>query len=184
MLIFSVICLELLIKWLLIKNTGISFTLTLLVVYFFFLEGHSSDYDEDSFLPRTGAPPSLSQYDSLMEPLDDEFHAGLDFQNVTARSVSDFGVPDNLLTRNGDKRQQSNRETLADDTDEDIDDLPVEETDGTTRYGRSTNMGTSVEGNGFEFVNKADLHDVTDEEINDQNVGRRNKGLVSNMLGY
>jgi len=128
-----------------------------------------------------------------MEPLDDEFHAGLDFQNVTARSVSDFGIPDSFLADNNG-RPQANRKIHADDTDEDVDDLPVEETDGTTRYanlvsypsavGRASKTETSSDGNGFEFIDKTDLRDVTDEEINEQNAGHQKQGIVSNMLGY
>ena len=156
---------------------------------------NSSDFDEDSFLPGgesgRGHPyeefPSMSQFDSMMEPLDDDFHAGLDFQNVTARSNSDFGLPDRYV------HDKKNNDTIrAEDTDEDIDDLPIEETDGSTRYANiasldSPQRGKQVavnEGNGFEFVDKEDLRDVTDEEIKEQITGQSSKGIVSNMLGY
>ena len=74
-----------------------------------------------------------------------------------------------------------------DDTDEDIDDLPIEETDGSsTRFANIARQDSpQLESNiGFEFVDKDELHDVTDEEINEQNVGQGQKGIVSNMLGY
>lgn len=132
----------------------------------------------------------MSQFDSMMEPLDDDFHAGLDFQNVEARSVSDFGLPDRYAH---DNKKRSNNDTICgDDTDEDIDDLPIEETDGSTRYANIASLDspqhgkrvTTNDGNGFEFVDKEDLRDVTDEEIKEQNIGQSNKGIVSNMLGY
>lgn len=137
----------------------------------------------------------MSQFDSMMEPLDDDFHAGLDFQNVTARSVSDFGLPDPYVHE--DKKQSRDQGNVNDtirgeDTDEDIDDLPIEETDGSTRYANIVSLdspqhGKRVavnDGNGFEFVDKEDLRDVTDEEIKEQNTGQSSKGIVSNMLGY
>ncbi|XP_066931142.1 reticulophagy regulator 3-like [Clytia hemisphaerica] len=146
-----------------------------------------SDFDEDSFLPYSSQNefPSMSQFDSMMEPLDDEFHAGLDFQNVTARSNNDFGIPDSYLHN---EKNNGNNDTLRlDDTDEDIKDLPIEETDGSsTRFANIARQESPQhESNiGFEFVDKEDLHDVTDEEINEQNAGQGQKGIVSNMLGY
>ena len=172
-------------------------------VFFYISERrHSSDFDEDSFLPGGGSGgshpceefPSMSQFDSMMEPLDDDFHAGLDFQNVTARSVNEFGVPDRYLQdeKKESDTQNANETIRADDTDEDIDDLPIEETDGSTRYAKIASLDSpqhgkrvsTSEGNGFEFVDKEELHDITDEEINEQNTGQSSKGIVSNMLGY
>lgn len=150
-------------------------------------EDHSSDYDEDSFLPHgTSDLPSMSQFDSMMEPLNDEFHQGLDFQNMTSKS-SYFGIPEIY------QHDQENRKIGHDDTDDDIDDLPIEETDGSTRYANIVSYDSGIgksgeikESGGFEFVDKTELQDITDEELYVQSNEQAKKrgGIVSNMLGY
>lgn len=152
----------------------------------------------------------------MMEPLDDEFHAGLDFDNVSARSYSDFGIPDEF-------KDQLKRQT-GEDTDDDIDlipadDFPDDQIDAELRYASivpNPNLPNSKAGNShqteirqrshhqhqqqeqppsikqdqeFELLDKRELQDVTDEEINEQNIGRQGRAPdiikgVSNMLGY
>lgn len=169
-------------------------------------EDHSSDYDEDSFLPSydygVSEMPSLSHFDSMMEPLEDEFHAGLDFRNITATSFnntthSNFGIPSHI----GDE----------DLTSDDIDDIPLEETEDNShrkvsddrlfhlRYDakqkqrqEDINYYNDIEfdvDQEFEFLDRTELDDVTDEEIMEQNVGNHShsKNVVpsgSNVLGY
>ena len=122
----------------------------------------------------------MSQFDSMMEPLEDEFHAGLDFHNARAQSVNNSTYTPDL----------NRAATNADDTDEDIEDLPIEETDGSTRYANIASLDSPrhsgkkpIEASGFEFVDKKDLNNVTDEEINEQNTGQSKKGIGA-MLGF
>ena len=144
--------------------------------------------------------PSLSAFDSIMDPLDDEFHSGLDFRNVTAttnnNSNSNFGLPDHY----GDE----------DLTSEDIDDIPFEEVEGNQRkisdeiffrqkqqyqQEQHTNIDNYDDGiefdvdQEFEFLDRTELYDVTDEEIMEQNVGghSHSENVIpggSNILGY
>jgi len=164
-------------------------------------EDHSSDYDEDSFLPSydygVSEMPSLSHFDSMMEPLDDEFHAGLDFRNITATSFnishSNFGIPSH------------GEEDL---TSDDIDDIPLEEVEDSShrkvsddrlfhlkynaRQKQDENDYNDIEfdvDQEFEFLDRTELDDVTDEEIMEQNVGNHShsENIIpgsSNILGY
>lgn len=151
-------------------------------------EHASSDFDEDSFLPSyrhgpTDGMPSISQFDSIMEPLDDEFHAGLNFQKS------------NSLDIYLNKSQFHSHSDNVMDTDEDVDDIPFEGRDEVDYQkhifnNRNTSAGSrqfkKVETNslnsnespvyaGFEFLDQSELQDVTDEEINQQNFGDKSK---------
>lgn len=145
--------------------------------------------------------PSLSQFDSMMEPLNDDFYGGLDFKNVSATTSANFGIPSNY------QRHHSN-DDVGQDTDEDVEDIPVEQADG-VRFARvvTTNENISdhkergltrtIKSDGdvdetsyrdrqeYEFLDRTELHNVTDEEINEQAIGQTSisKG-VSTFLGY
>jgi len=152
-------------------------------------EGHSSDYDEDSFLPSyshvANEMPSLSNFDSMMEPLDDEFHAGLDFRNVTATSAasfntSNFGIP----THHQQEPQQGNEDDVTSDDITDISDLPDDDTEQEEERKLSssdnrlfhTSSQKSMEQNyneedfefdvdqEFEFLDRTELADYTDDD--------------------
>jgi len=175
-------------------------------------EKDGSDYDDDlCFLPSTydyeptiDEMPSMSNFDSMMEPLDDDFHAGLDFRHISpvdnTNDDSNFGVPSNYDDG---------------ETSEDIDDIvadSVEDFFGNKKASSSStltrrqqkqsdeqkqrqinfeNYDDGVEfdvDQEFEFLDRTDLDDVTDEDIMEQNVGShshsKNVASGNNILGY
>ena len=168
-----------------------------------FLDGNaSSDFDEDSFMPSynrgpNDTMPSLSQFDSMMEPLDDEFHAGLNFKNTTS-----------MKTYSNQSRDHFEHSDDVMDTDDDVDDLPLENREETDfrkpktgklypdikKLDEYTNKNLesddSPDAKEYEFLDQSELVDVTDEEINQQNFGGRNEGEKFNgknkndMLGF
>lgn len=170
------------------------------------VEENSSDYDEDAFVPSYNfqpgqGMPSLSQFDSMMEPLNDDFYGGLDFKNVSATTSANFGIPSNY------QRHHSN-DDVGQDTDEDVEDIPVEQADG-VRFARVVTTNENISDHKergltrtiksdddvdetsyrdrqeYEFLDRTELHNVTDEEINEQAIGQTSisKG-VSTFLGY
>ncbi|XP_065666610.1 reticulophagy regulator 2 isoform X2 [Hydra vulgaris] len=123
---------------------------------------HSSDFDENEFLPII--PNSLqqdflsiSQYDSMMEPRDDEFLHGLNFYNASLSSHQ--GMVDDYFNS----------------TDNEVEDLPDED------------FETTKKDDDFEFLDHAELNHVTDDEISKQNSNLSNTKIVqgiSSILGY
>lgn len=168
-------------------------------------DDHSDGNEEDPFLPSYNhnipdEMPSLSAFDSMMEPLDDEFHRGLDFRNITVASnnnSNNLGLPDDYVDE--------------DVTSEDIDDIPFEDevrkisTERHFHASRDKKNPTDEEigdvydyedsdsvefdvDQEFEFLDRTELYDVTDEEIMEQNIGghSHSESVVpgSNILGY
>ena len=132
--------------------------------------------------------PSMSAFDSMMEPLDDDFHRGLDFRSVTLNTnndASNFGLPDDYVDE--------------DLTSEDIDDIPFEDEQGRKissdkiekelehAYSDSDSIEFDVDQE-FEFLDRTELYNVTDEEIMEQNVGGHSHSESvapgGNILGY
>ena len=107
--------------------------------------------------------PSISQFDSMLEPRDDEFYHGLNFSDNTLSSQQDL-VDD-----------------YFNETDNEVEELPEEV------KSPETNRFSMQKEDDFEFLDHADLNYVTDEEINKQNSGSLNPKIVqgiSSMLGY
>ncbi|XP_002154234.2 uncharacterized protein LOC100214527 isoform X1 [Hydra vulgaris] len=123
---------------------------------------HSSDFDENEFLPTIPNSlqqdfPSISQYDSMIEPRDDEFLHGLNFYNASLSSHQDM-VDDYFNS-----------------TDNEVDDLPDED------------FETTKKDDDFEFLDHAELNHITDDEISKQNSNLSNTKIVqgiSSILGY
>jgi len=148
-----------------------------------------SDYDADSFLPseRFGIDeplPSMSQFDSLMEPIDDEFHAGLNFNEVKSVS-SRFGIPMEY------QKETENKSFASDDydTDNEIEELPLEQTDflkPQSNYFDDNNIPSNEvkEDTEYEMLEKSELLNVTDEELNQEINSGKNSKSISNLLGY
>jgi len=104
-----------------------------------------SEEDEDPFLPSEPSDslvmPSLSNFDSMMEPLD-EFHNGLNFKNLSVQSLN--RGPSNVYY----------------DTDDDLDDLlPLDHTD--SRVQGSSQSNTALRQRSKDRSSHSGVHSST-----------------------
>lgn len=172
---------------------------------FLFLEEFSSDNVEQSFLSSFSYQvpdemPSLSNFDSIMEPVDDDFQRGLDFRNITLASnnTSNFGLPnyddEDVTSEDIDDipfeghRKFSKEDRFTEPTDEDVHEQSKLLRDVYDCSGSDNDSEIFDVDQEFEFLDRTELYNVTDEEINEQNVGghshSENVNSNSNILGY